>query len=86
MDLLQEISDLLTERPGLPIQLLCDDNSVVASSVGGMLFQKRVTQAHHPDPALPVGVTGEYPHIGIIAGNHILDHHGVRITGCVAAV
>lgn len=82
MQLLQQLFDL----QGKGLVVLGDDDGVVADAVGGVLLQQHMAQAHQLHLAAAVGVVGHHPHVGVVSGDELLDHHMVGVAGGVHQV
>ena len=82
MQVLQHPADLLTQL----LVMVGEDDRVVADAVGGVLLQKHVAQAHELHLPVPVGVVGEHPHVGVVPGDELLEHHVVGVAGGVHLV
>ena len=83
------VVQILQEGLELPAQRLVDlgeNDRVVADAVGGVLLQEHMAQAHELHLGVPVGVAGEYPHVAVVAGDEVLDDHGVGVPGGVDLV
>ena len=77
----QHIADVLYQRQGG--RVLADDGGVVAQTVGGVLLDHRVAQAHSADLAVLVRECGQHAHMVIAARHHLLQHHPVRVAAGV---
>ena len=56
---------------------------MVADTVGLMLLEQHVTQAHHANLAVAVGITGKHAHVLVVAGHAVLQDEVIGVAAGV---
>jgi hypothetical protein len=77
-------ADVLQQPAGVldgDLVVVGEDRCGVADRAGCVLLQEHLTERGVADPRGPVGVGGEDPHAGVVAGDQVLDDEGLAVAG-----